>query len=154
MEPVDLDDIVFEDMNGKAKKAMAFVNPNSGSGKAQKALNIMRPIFKEANVELIIKETEYAGHAIDMAREEDLTEISYLLGIGGDGTISEVVNGFYARDDVEEVKNKIVMGVIPAGTGNTRLRSGHRLDRARCQGSCWQQGSTCGRDTGHGARRR
>ena len=119
MEPVDLDDIMFDGITREAKKAMAFVNPNSGSGKSQKALNIMRPIFREANVELIIKETEYAGHAIDLAREEDLTEISYLLAIGGDGTVSEVVNGFHTRSNVEELKNKVAIGVIPAGTGNT-----------------------------------
>ena len=121
-DPIDLEEIVLapgDDMKGKAKKAMAFVNPNSGSGKAQKALEKIKPIFDEASVELIIKETEYAGHAIDMAKEEDLTGISYLVAIGGDGTLSEVINGFHGRRDLEEVKKRVAIGIIPAGTGNT-----------------------------------
>ena len=117
-EPVDLDSIMLEGKD-KGKKALAFMNPNSGSGKAQKALEVMKPIFAEAGVELIVKATEYAGHATDMAKDEDLTEISYLIAIGGDGTICEVVNGFYSRSDVEVVQKKVAIGVIPAGTGNT-----------------------------------
>jgi diacylglycerol kinase (ATP) len=121
-DPIDLEEIVLapgDDMKGKAKKAMAFVNPKSGGGKAQKTLEKIKPIFDEASVELIIKETEYAGHAIDMAKEEDLTGISYLVAIGGDGTLSEVVNGFHGRRDLEEVKKRVAIGIIPGGTGNT-----------------------------------
>jgi diacylglycerol kinase family enzyme len=119
-ETMDIEGITVEGLkDGLTKRAIAYVNPKSGSGKGAKAVEIMKPIFAEAKVELIIRHTEYAGHITELANEEDLSQVNYLISIGGDGTLAELVNGFMTRKDHAEVKDKVSIGVIPAGTGNT-----------------------------------
>ena len=119
-DPLSVDGITLDDKaEGFSKRAVAYVNPVSGSGKSMKALEAMKPIFEKANCELVVRETEYAGHMISLANEEALDKVNYLISIGGDGSIHELVNGFLSRSDYEQVRDKVALGVIPAGTGNT-----------------------------------
>ena len=43
--------------------------------------------------------TTHAGHAREMARDNDLSGFDALCIIGGDGSIHELVNGILARAD-------------------------------------------------------
>ena len=119
-ESVSIDGITLDvESEGFTKRAVAYVNPVSGSGRSLKAVEVMKPIFKEAGCELIVRETEYASHMTTLANEEALDKVNYLISIGGDGSFHELVNGFISRPDYEEVKDKVALGVVPAGTGNT-----------------------------------
>ena len=104
---------------GFSKRAIAYVNPISGSGKGLKVIETIKKIFKDNKVDLIVRQTEYKGHLVEMARDEALDKVNYLCAVGGDGTYGEMLNGFMIRPDVEEVKGKVALCVIPAGTGNT-----------------------------------
>ena len=89
------------------------VNPHGGLKKGIGILDRVKPIFDEGGAELTILETEYAGHAREMAREKDFTGYDGFCAIGGDGTMHEVINGMLKRPD----ERKIPIGLVTGGTG-------------------------------------
>jgi diacylglycerol kinase (ATP) len=62
--------------------------------------------------------TKYAGHAIELARE--LVEKGYdeILVLGGDGTLSETINGIMRSTLPVEQRANVKVGLMPRGTGN------------------------------------
>lgn len=95
------------------------VNPTSGKGKGQKALNKLEKMFNERGVEYIVHKTECRGHAENLARELSLIPDTKLIVMGGDGTFHEVLCG------IENFEN-ITLGLVPCGSGNDFIKSsGH-----------------------------
>ncbi len=101
------------------KRVVVIVNPKSGGQRGLKILAQIKPLLEQGGATVKVIETQYAGHARDLAQKEDLSEVDVLAPIGGDGTVHETVNGFMARDDYAAVKDRVVVGIIPGGTGNT-----------------------------------
>jgi YegS/Rv2252/BmrU family lipid kinase len=102
-------------------KYSLIVNPHGGIKSGSKILEKVKPYFEEANAELNIIETKYAGHACDIAAELPLDDFTGLCAIGGDGTMHEIVNGIMSRKD----GMRIPIGLITGGTGNSFM---HDLD--------------------------
>jgi YegS/Rv2252/BmrU family lipid kinase len=100
------------------------VNPQGGTKKGSRILEKVLPIFEGSNAEVKILETEYAGHARDIAQEIDLTGYDGFCCIGGDGTLHEVINGLMRRNDGQ----KIPIGLITGGTGNSFMHDLNCLD--------------------------
>ena len=70
--------------------------------------------------EVHVRETQYAGHARQLALEADS---DIVLAAGGDGTLHEVING------VMERPQQPVVGILPLGSGNDFARTcGLRAD--------------------------
>lgn len=91
-------------------------HPRSGNGKGTIILKEVMQILDGFQLEYINYQTNYATHANLLTKEMihssgDRT-IDYLLVIGGDGTLHEVV------DTLQESKRNIPITYIPAGTGN------------------------------------
>ena len=57
--------------------------------------------------------TTYAGHAIELAKEQIENNINVIIAVGGDGTLNEVLNGILFHP----YKNTII-GYFPLGTAN------------------------------------
>jgi len=70
---------------------------------------------------LAFYETHKARHAAELAIQAIRDGCKYLIAVGGDGTLNEVVNG-YLKLEREERKDT-VLGVLPWGTGNDFVRS-------------------------------
>ena len=102
-------------------KYSLIVNPHGGVKSGLKILEMVKPFFEEADADLNIIETEYAGHARDIASEVPLDGFTGLCAIGGDGTMHEIVNGMMTRKD----GMRIPIGLITGGTGNSFM---HDLD--------------------------
>ena len=100
------------------------VNPQGGTKKGSRILEKVLPIFEGSNAEVKILETEYAGHARDIAQEIDLTGYDGFCCIGGDGTLHEVINGLMRRNDGQ----KIPIGLITGVTGNSFMHDLNCLD--------------------------
>ena len=98
-----------------SKKFIILVNPQGGKKQGLDLLEQVKPLFKEVDADLVIRETEYAGHATEIAREIDLESFTGLCHIGGDGTFHEIINGLLTRTDGKQVP----LGFIPGGTGNS-----------------------------------
>lgn len=61
-----------------------------------------------------LHETKYAGHAMELAEEFTAKQYDLIFAAGGDGTISQIVNGMLKKgSDILPV-----LGVIPLGSGN------------------------------------
>ena len=92
-----------------------IVNPKAGKKSCEERIrqgvsSLGESFLSENNVE--IKLTEYMGHATEIAKEAaSKGEKIRIYACGGDGTLSEVINGAYGFENCE-------VGVIPVGTGN------------------------------------
>jgi len=73
-----------------------------------------------ADYHKILVQTDFQYHAIDLVeRLSDSTDV--FVAVGGDGTINEVVNGIMLLP--QTIKEKVWLGILPAGTGNDFARS-------------------------------
>lgn len=92
------------------KRILFVINPVSGSySKAeieqQIAENINRDRF-EVNIEF----TQYAKHAIEIAKHAAEQQFDAVIAIGGDGSINEAAQGL--------INTNTALGIIPFGSGN------------------------------------
>ena len=80
-------------------------------------------LLKEKAIPYTYHVTQYAGHAVEIAK--DLVENGYdrLLVLGGDGTLSEVVDGVMHANVGDT--SKVSVGLMPRGTGNDWGRYWH-----------------------------
>ncbi|KAK3165635.1 hypothetical protein QOZ80_1AG0035840 [Eleusine coracana subsp. coracana] len=111
------------DSFGRPKRLFVFVNPFGGKKCGTKIYETeIRPLFEAANVSITMQETQYQGHAREVASSLDLAEYDGIVCVSGDGVLVEVVNGILQRSDWEEAI-KMPIGVVPAGTGNGMAKS-------------------------------
>ncbi len=101
-------------------RTVVVVNPNSQGGNVGKrwphlADQIRREVpFEEAM-------TKGPGDATRLAREALRAGATRVVALGGDGTINEVVNGFF--DDGKPVSPDAALGYLPQGTGGDFRKS-------------------------------
>lgn len=99
-----------------------IINPKSGK-KAFRAQRIyLWRLLRKRHQPFAYRVTKFAGHATELARE--LVEKGYdeILILGGDGTLSEAINGIMRADLTAEQRAKIQVGLMPRGTGNDFAR--------------------------------
>lgn len=106
------------------KKLYLTVNPFGGLKKGPKILKKVLPLFENKNIELTVIETEHAGHNKKIAMDVDMSGYDGFCCIGGDGTLSEVINGQMNRKDLL----KFPIGLITGGTGNSFMHDLECLD--------------------------
>ena len=98
-------------------KFIITVNPHGGKKLGPRLLNRVKPLFESKGIELFVVETTFAGHAKELANQLNITEYDGFIGIGGDGTLHEIINGMLSRHD----GRKIPIGIIPGGSGNSYM---------------------------------
>jgi len=105
-------------------KYYLLVNPHGGLKKALGILEKVQPIFEGNGDSLTIIETEYAGHARDLANTVDFNGYDGFCAIGGDGTMHEIINGMMKRSH----QRRLPIGLITGGTGNSFMHDMNCLD--------------------------
>ena len=91
-----------------------IVNPHSGNKKVPKQWNTIHPLLHEMDTEIHF--TKAPAHATELTKELVENGCRKIIVVGGDGTVSEVVNGIYLSN-IED-KNQVTVALIPCGTGN------------------------------------
>ena len=99
-------------------KVLLVYNPFAGHGRAQKILPEVEAYFLEKEIEFDLRTTDYHEHGIQIVEETDLSQYDGVVAAGGDGTLFEVINGYYRNKS----KGKIPLGILPVGTGNAFAR--------------------------------
>jgi YegS/Rv2252/BmrU family lipid kinase len=93
------------------KKRIRFiVNPYSGVHKHHAIKDLIAQELDTNVFDYDICETEYAGHATELANEAATEGYDVVVAVGGDGSVNEVAAGL--------VGSKTVLGMLPAGSGN------------------------------------
>jgi diacylglycerol kinase (ATP) len=96
-----------------------IINPAAGAGKTKKQWPVIKDLVNKLDIKFEEKETEYAGHAIELAYDAIKQGYDFIVSVGGDGTISEIVNGIYKADSLNDVN----LGIISTGTGADYIRT-------------------------------
>jgi diacylglycerol kinase (ATP) len=71
--------------------------------------------------ELSFYETTTNREAEDLSEKSILNGTDYIIAVGGDGTLSEVINGVMRVQ--KEKRNNLIVGLLPAGSGNDFART-------------------------------
>jgi YegS/Rv2252/BmrU family lipid kinase len=98
-----------------------ILNPHAGSGKGLRDKEKIMRIVQQSQLNYGLSVSEYPGHAIQIAKELAEQGCSHFIVAGGDGTLNEVVNGFFNSSG--KISDKIVIGMIPVGTGNDWIKT-------------------------------
>ncbi|NOT63471.1 MAG: diacylglycerol kinase family lipid kinase [Acidobacteria bacterium] len=102
---------------------LAIVNPAAGFGKCAELLGPALERLRQAGIAFDVAETHHAGHATQLAREAYAAGYRRFIGVGGDGTSFEIVNGLFPEAaSVHEGDEPPALGFLPLGTGNSFLR--------------------------------
>lgn len=104
------------------KNIAAIINPASGFGKTKKLMKQVVGEIKAQNSAVRIVETYHPLHAIALTKELLKSGKDRIIVVGGDGTLNEVVNGFF--DSQGKLLNpQASLGVVPSGSGSDFVRS-------------------------------
>ncbi len=102
-----------------------IINPKSGKRAFRAQRLYLWKLLKDKHLPFSYRVTRYANHATELARE--LVESGYdrILVLGGDGTLSEVINGIMRAKISDEQRAQTCVGLMPRGTGNDWGRFWH-----------------------------
>lgn len=68
-----------------------------------------------------VRMTQSGGQAIPLTRDAIKSGYEMVVAVGGDGTVNEVLNGFFENGAVSD--RNLVLGIIPLGSGCDLVRS-------------------------------
>ncbi|MRX72703.1 YegS/Rv2252/BmrU family lipid kinase [Bacillus lacus] len=100
------------------KDLVFIINPAAGNGRGAGTWRKVKKILDRDGVQYRSFQTEYQGHAEILARQIASLgnhRLQSITGIGGDGTIHEIINGLSEYEHIH-------VGYIPAGSGNDIAR--------------------------------
>ena len=95
-------------------KLLLVYNPFAGFGKSGKVFSEVKQLIRDKGIDFDLRFTRAAGEATTMVQQADLSLYDGVISSGGDGTLHEVLNGYY----LNKSKTKPPIGIIPNGTGN------------------------------------
>lgn len=98
-------------------KAMIICNPSAGKEKASDLLPRAIANLKEVYDEVYVRETKQEGDAVVFAQDACVQQYDAVISMGGDGTVSETING------LAEQPHRPIFGLIPLGTVNDFARA-------------------------------
>jgi diacylglycerol kinase (ATP) len=107
---------------------LAIVNPAAGGGRAAKLAGEVLARLREKGLPVDAIASSSAGHVAQLANEAYQQGYRRFLAVGGDGTAHEVINGAFRGGDSSQ---RIELGFLPMGTGNSFLRDFTQKDAAQ-----------------------
>lgn len=100
----------------------AIVNPVAGSGRVQRLWPTLKSRLEDKSQDLSILRTSAPKEATDLTRSALRAGAERIVSVGGDGTLHEVVNGFFDEDGTQ-LSSSACLTPIPCGTGTDFRRS-------------------------------
>ncbi|EOA28876.1 hypothetical protein CARUB_v10025121mg [Capsella rubella] len=107
------------------------VNPQGANGRTAKEWKKLLPYLRSRlgkDCNICESLTSGPSHAIDITREAIRDGADAVIAVGGDGTLHEVVNGFFWEGKPvsnlnSEASHSTALGLIPLGTGSDFART-------------------------------
>jgi len=103
------------------KKVFAIVNPVSANGSTGKEWPNYEKAIRQSGVDIDYKYTEYPMHAKSLAQEAIKAGFEIILSVGGDGTMNEVLNGFFYEGEL--INENASLAIFSRGTGCDTIRT-------------------------------
>ncbi|ACL70338.1 diacylglycerol/lipid kinase family protein [Halothermothrix orenii] len=100
---------------------LAIVNPVSAGGRTGKKWPKYFKKFQSCGLSIKPVYTCYPGHATTIVRQGFKEGYKKVMAVGGDGTINEVVNGFFKGKDLINPEARLI--VFSRGTGSDFIKS-------------------------------
>ncbi|MFW6280623.1 MAG: diacylglycerol/lipid kinase family protein [Halanaerobium sp.] len=100
---------------------MAIINPASNGGKTAEKWPGFYNYFNNSNLEIEEVYTEYRGHAVELAKYALFNGYNYIMAVGGDGTLNEIINGLIEKDKLLNPDLKLI--IFSQGTGSDLIRT-------------------------------
>ena len=98
-----------------AKKKLLFImNPISGNARKSGIPRIIEKVLDKEHYDFSIMQTNYCGHAYEIARNAKNDGCDVVVAVGGDGTVNEVAKAIVHSDTA--------LGILPCGSGNGLAR--------------------------------
>jgi diacylglycerol kinase (ATP) len=92
----------------------------AGRGAFRKVWPPLAEALAERRLDHEVVLTEGAGHAAELARRAVEEGARLIVGVGGDGTLHEIVNGVLG--EAERAPDGVAVGLVPAGRGSDYAR--------------------------------
>jgi YegS/Rv2252/BmrU family lipid kinase len=102
---------------------LIIVNPASAGGRTGREWPRVHRCLLDAGVVFVPRITSASGDATRLTREALREGYARVVAVGGDGTLNEVVNGFFDPESLQPVNRDAVLGMIPSGTGGDFRKS-------------------------------
>ena len=99
-------------------KLLVLYNPHAGNDRAKKILPDVISYFQEKEIDAEIIQTKYRHQGMEIVKDAEFANYDGLIAAGGDGTLFEVINGYYRNTG----EKRIPIGILPVGTGNAFAR--------------------------------
>ena len=96
-------------------KTVFVVNPHAGNRATGREWPQIKKMAQDLLGPFHAFLTQGPGDATRLTRENLLRGADRVICVGGDGTLNEVVNGFF--DENDPIRNDAVLGFLPNGTG-------------------------------------
>ncbi|HIA00302.1 MAG TPA: diacylglycerol kinase family lipid kinase [Myxococcales bacterium] len=96
-------------------RTLVIVNPCSGNGSTGRRWRSFEQRLGQVLSDFDVVHTTARGHATELSSQGLRDGYQMIVAVGGDGTVHEVVNGFF--DEAGQVIGQPVLGLMPAGTG-------------------------------------
>lgn len=108
---------------------LIIINPIGGKRNSMEIYNqIISPKLDEnkINYRTIVTESQY--HCTEIIKNANLSMVTGIIAIGGDGHLNQIINSVLQRSDYQTLIDKISFGCIAAGTGNGVAKSLQIID--------------------------
>ncbi|HEX4353467.1 MAG TPA: diacylglycerol kinase family protein [Polyangiales bacterium] len=99
-----------------------MVNPAAGSGRCRQLSAAALGELRQRGVAFDVVETEAPQDAMRLARRAVAEGRRQFIAVGGDGTAFEIVNGIADQLGASDPRERVKLGFLPLGTGNSFLR--------------------------------
>jgi YegS/Rv2252/BmrU family lipid kinase len=97
--------------------ATVIVNPYSNRWETGRRIPEIESSLKNAKIDYILQKTEKPKHGIELAKSAVIAGNTPLIAVGGDGSVSEVVNGLMLATPPDQYPAGPI-GFLPLGTAN------------------------------------
>ncbi|MDD2481067.1 MAG: diacylglycerol kinase family protein [Lutispora sp.] len=103
------------------KKILAIVNPVSSNGSTGRQWPNFEKAIRDSGIAFDFVFTEYPMHAKELTQNALNSGYEVILSVGGDGTMNEVLNGFF--QDGKIINENAALAVFSRGTGCDLIRT-------------------------------
>lgn len=102
-------------------KTQIIVNPESDKGRTRKRWKHIKEALKTFLKDYKCEFTEKPFQATEISRTAIKDGSELIVGVGGDGTMNEIANGFFENKKI--INPETALGIVPSGSGSDLSRS-------------------------------